>query len=78
MPFYFFHWDDETEEHIQQHGVSADEFEAVVCEPDQLDESRSTGRPIAFGWTGDGRYLCCIYEHIDEDTILPITAYEVE
>ena len=78
MPFYFFVWDDETEDHLQQHGVFPDDFEAIVCEPDALDESRATGRPLAFGWSNDGRYICCVYEHIDDDTILPITAFEVD
>ena len=30
-----------------------------------------------WGETLDGRYLLCVYEYIDELTILPITAYEV-
>ena len=78
MPFYFFVWDDETEDYLQQHSVSSDDFEAIVCDPDALDKSRSTGRPLAFGWSGDGRYLCCVYEYVDDDTSLPITAFEVD
>lgn len=35
-----------------------------------------TGRPIAFGVTAAGRLLVCVYEHIDDDTILPVTAFE--
>ena len=39
--------------------------------------SQSSGRPCAFGYTPDGRYLICFYEMLDELTILPVTAYEV-
>jgi hypothetical protein len=26
----------------------------------------------------DGRYVIVIYEEIDEDTVLPVTAYEID
>lgn len=77
MPFYLFIWNDEIEDHVAEHGVTCDEFEAVVCDPDTVDVSRSTGRQIAFGEV-NGRFLACVYEKIDKDTILPVTAYEVE
>jgi uncharacterized DUF497 family protein len=41
-----------------------------------LDMSRTTGRPIAIGTTAAGRLLVCVYEHVDDDTILPVTAFE--
>lgn len=50
----------------------------MVCERDSLDESRTTGRPIAFGVTSTGRYLACVYELLDPDTVYAITAYEPE
>jgi uncharacterized DUF497 family protein len=77
MPWYLFLWDPETEAHLAEHGVTPDEFEEVVCNPDSIGESRSTGRPIAFGYTGGGKYLACVYELVEGDTILPVTAYEV-
>ena len=40
--------------------------------------SRSSGRPIRFGYTVDGRYIAVIFEWIDEITIYPVTAYEIE
>ena len=76
MPFYFFVWTGENEEHLAGHGVTPDEFEEVVSQPDFVGANRSTGRPIAFGRTAAGRYLACIYELIDESTVLPVTAYE--
>jgi uncharacterized DUF497 family protein len=78
VPWYLFLWDVETEAHLAEHGVTPDEFEEVVSNPDSVGESRSTGRPIAFGYTRDGKYLACVYELIDEDTVLPLTSYEVD
>lgn len=34
MPAYIFIWSDETIEHLEEHGVSPDEFERVVQDPD--------------------------------------------
>jgi len=78
VPFYFFVWNHEIEQHLATHGVTPEEFEEVVCDPDEVDESRSSGRPIAFGETSSGKYLGCVYELLDETTVLPVTAYEVE
>jgi uncharacterized DUF497 family protein len=78
LPFYSFIWNDEIEEHIAQHGVTPDEFEEVVCDPDEVDRSLSSNRPIAFGETSNGKYLACVYELLDDATVLPVTAYEVE
>lgn len=50
----------DNEAHLGEHGVTPDEFEEVVSEPDAEDVSRTTGRPIAFGWTSSGKYLACI------------------
>jgi len=30
-----------------------------------------------FGYTLDGRFILVIYDEIDDDTIMPATAYEV-
>ena len=78
MPWYLFQWDSETEDHLAEHGVTSEEFEEVVCSPDAVGESRSTGGPIAFGYTSTGKYIACLYEMLDADTVLPVTAYEVE
>lgn len=78
MPFYFFIWDGENEQHLADHGVTPNEFEEVVRDPDVLGGSRATGRPIAFGSTSTGKYLACVYELIDGSTVYAITAYEIE
>ena len=78
MPVYFFIWNDQIEEHLARHGVTPDEFEEVVCDPDEVDRSHSSGRPIAFGETAAGKHLARVYELLDDMTVLPVTAYEVE
>ena len=77
MPYYFFVWDVDNERRIEEHGVTLDEFEGVVCDPDSTGESRATGRPIAFGYTSTGKYLACVYDLLDESTVYPITAFRV-
>ncbi len=77
MAFFFFHWDDEIIEHLAQHGVTREEFAEVVQNPDERGTSRSTGRPTATGCTSTGKTLFCVYDKIDADIVLPVTAYEV-
>ena len=78
MPHYFFIWTPEIIEHLAEHDVTPDEFEEVVCNPDYEDVSRSTGNPVAFGSTGEGRSLCCVFTRHGDDVIEPITAYDVQ
>ena len=63
---------------MAEHDVAPEDFQEVVCEPERRSESRSSGRPCCWGETSDGRYLFCVYEYVNEMTIVPITAYEVE
>jgi len=78
VPFFLFIWNDQIEQHIAEHGITPEEFEEVVCDPDEVGRSRTSGRPIVFGRTSTGRYLACIYELLDDSTVIPVTAYEVE
>jgi uncharacterized DUF497 family protein len=78
MPYYFFAWTPEIEEHLAEHDVTPEEFEEVVSDPDYEDISRSTGNPIAFGSTSEGRFLCCVFIRLGDDMIEPVTAYDVE
>jgi len=77
MPFYFFIWTPEIIDHLAQHGVTPEEFEEIAGDPESEELSRSTGNPVAFGSTSEGRYLCCVYKLLDDDTIEPVTAYDV-
>ena len=78
MPFYFFIWDGENEEHVAEHGVTIEEFEEVVTAPRRIDRSRATDRYIAFGYSSAGKYLACVYEKFDDLHVYPVTAYEPE
>jgi hypothetical protein len=77
MPFYFFTWSDEIIDHLAENDVTPIDFEEIVSHPESEGISRSSGNPIAFGYTDDGRLLCCVFRRLECDTIEPITAYEV-
>ena len=78
MPYFEFFWTDDTVQYIAEHGVTPDDFEEVVCDPEARTTSDSSGRPLAMGRTTTGKYLICVYEMLDEITVYPITAYEPE
>jgi hypothetical protein len=66
-------------QHIAAHHITVDEVEEVLLDRDSEDTiSRSSGRPITFGYTSSGRYLAVVWEHVDDNplTIYPITAYD--
>jgi hypothetical protein len=79
-------WDDDDDpdgnvQHIEEHDLSVEEVESVLLEPENPEgTSRSSGRPIVFGWTLTGRFIAVIYEWSSDDppVLYPITAYEVE
>lgn len=82
MPFNVVLWDLDDDphgnvRHCAEHGVSKEEVEEVLERPVDADVSRSTGRPVVFGETSAGRQLIVVYEVIDDDTVYPITAYEI-
>lgn len=56
--------------------MTPEEFEKIVSRPEREDFSRSTGNPTAFGASSTGRYLCCVFKRLDDDTIEPVTAYD--
>jgi uncharacterized DUF497 family protein len=82
MPYNSIIWDldDDPEgnvQHCDEHGVSKEEVEEVFQSATDEDVSRSSGRPVIFGDTDAGRHLIVIFEEIDDDTVYPITAYDV-
>jgi hypothetical protein len=77
MDYFQFVWTDEIVEHLAEHGVSQDDFEYVVTHPLSRGISRSSGLPVVWGYTEDGRYVMVVMEELDQHTILPVTAYEV-
>lgn len=79
MPYYEIIWNEEpggNVEHIGEHGLTQED-EEVLFNPVDRDVSRSSGLPIAFGFTPDGRYIMVVYEQIDDVTIYPLTAYDL-
>lgn len=73
-------WNDEPGgniAHIEVHGLTVDDVEHVLANPDSTDVSQSSSLPCVFGTTLDGRYIIVVYEDVDADTIYPVTAYEV-
>jgi uncharacterized DUF497 family protein len=68
-------------QHIAEHGVTADEVEEVLNDPaGETGRSRSSGRPVTFGYTAAGRPLVVVWEIVEQDplVIYPVTAYEPE
>lgn len=83
MPVIDIIWDlpddpDGNVQHIAEHGLVPSDVEHVLRNPWRRSRSRSSGRPIVFGKTPSGESIAVVFEEIDESTIYPITAYQVE
>lgn len=78
MPWYEFIWDDLNTAKLALNYISMDEAEYVVRAAVRLSKSASSGRPIVFGRTQDGRLLAVIFEEIDAVTAYVVTAYDLE
>ena len=74
-------WDDGEDgniEHIEEHGLTIEDVEHVLEFPENEDVSKSSGFPVAFGYTPSGEYIIVIYEYDKEGpAIRPVTAYPV-
>jgi hypothetical protein len=61
--------------------VTVEEVEELLDSPEARDDvSRTTGRPVRFGWTSTGKHLIVVYESEDNGgfvIVWLITAYEV-
>jgi uncharacterized DUF497 family protein len=83
VPYTTILWDldddpDGNVQHIAEHDLTKEEVEEVLQNPDGVTDSRSSGLPIAFGETSTGRLIAVVYEEIDDDSVRPVTAYDVE
>jgi hypothetical protein len=76
LTLFIFQWTDEIIEHLAEHGVTPEEFEAVVSFPDERKLSRRSGLPAAVGAVA-GRRLFCVYRELTSIDIEPVTAYEI-
>jgi hypothetical protein len=64
-------------EHVEEHDLTTDDVDHVLQNHESTGTSRSSGRPCVYGHVPDGRYIVVIYEEVDDDTVVPFTAYEV-
>lgn len=64
-------------EHVEEHDLTTDEVDFVLENPHSSGVSDSSDRPCVFGYTPDGRYIVVVYEEVDDDTVIPVTAYDV-
>lgn len=78
MPWFDLIWDDANEAHIAEHGLTVDDVINAINDPIDEFTSRSSGRPMIEGYALDGRVIVVSFEYLDEISIYPITAYEVE
>ena len=62
---------------MEAHDLTTDDLDHVLRNPTTAGSSRSSDRPCVFGHTPDGRYIIVIHEEVDDDTVLPVTAYEI-
>ena len=73
----YFDWTERRLEHIARHDVTLDEWEHVFDNFDIEDFSTTTGRPMRWGYTEEGRYLAVVFEwEGDYQTVIPITGYD--
>jgi hypothetical protein len=78
-------WDDENEPHITGPGeVTVEEVEEVIRDSprrhDPDDFSYSTGLPLIYGDTSNGKHIVVVFEDLGDDDfviIRPKTAYPV-
>ena len=73
--------DDDPEgnvQHIAQHGLTKEDVRCALENPIREDVSRSSGRPLVYGYTPDDILIVVLFERIDEQTVYPVTAYEIE
>ena len=82
MPFDAIIWDldddpDGNVQHCAEHDVTKEEVEEVFENATDADISRSSGRPVVIGDTTAGRHLMVVFDEIDDDTVYPVTAFEV-
>lgn len=79
MAFIDLIWDlDDDQEgnvaHIAEHDLTKDDVLWVMNHPVSRGTSRSSGRPLVYGYTQDDVYIAVVYEEVDEDRVYPVTA----
>ena len=65
---------------VEGHGLTCEDIEHVLRDSEsEIEISRSSGRPTAFGWTASGERIAVVFEEMAEDPklVYPMTAYPV-
>ena len=65
---------------VEGHGLACEEIENVLLdEESEIEVSRSSGRPTAFGWTSAGERIAVVFEEMSANPriVYPISAYPV-
>lgn len=80
-------WDDQDDPEgnywhicVEGHGLTREEIEEVLRDSEsEIEISRSSGRPTAFGFTSSGERIAVVFEEMSEDPklVYPVTAYPV-
>ena len=80
-------WDDEDDLEgnywhicVEGHGLTREDVEEVLHdEESDIEVSRSSGRPTAFGWTSRGERIAVVFEEMSENPrlVYPVSAYPV-
>lgn len=81
MPYFDLIWNTEPSgnvEYIAEHDLTPEDVEEALFNPIGEDVSRSSGRAMAYGFARDGRYIAVVYDQIDDCTLYPVTAFELE
>ncbi|MGE3242336.1 MAG: hypothetical protein AB7G28_21210 [Pirellulales bacterium] len=83
MPWFDVVWDlpddpNGNVQHIAEHGLTPPDIEYVLNNPRRRVVSRSSGRPMVFGRTPSGEEIVVVYDELDDSTVYPVTAYQVE
>ncbi len=74
-------WDDDNVAQIAEHGLSMDDVESVLLNPQaKRGVSKSSGRRLRFGHTLDGTFIAVAFDVLDpeEGLVYPVTANEVQ
>lgn len=73
-----FDWDEENENHIDNHGVSVSEVEEAIlfCKP--FYQRSREGKYVAYAITEDGRYLFIVFVIKDRGLIRVISARDMK
>ena len=63
-------------QHIALNDLSTAEVDHVLRMATSEGSSRSSGRPMLWGYTPEGRYIVVVYQEVSEGAIRVVTAYD--